>query len=113
MSNREWTRADYIEEDVRRHSEEIRALTKITQENATLLQSAIIENDRSRETFYRFVEQVEKEFERRQTLVDNHENRLRDLENWKSRTGAYWAIVAAVVATASSLLIPFLKSILL
>ena len=113
MSDREWTRADYLEEDVRRHSDEIRALTKITQENATLLQAAIIESDRSRETFYRFVEQVEKEFERRQTLVDDHDKRIRDLEGWKSRTGAYWAIVAAVIAALMSYLVPTLKELLL
>ena len=31
------------------------------------------------------------------------ENRLRDLENWKTRTGAYWAFVSAVVGLGASL----------
>lgn len=110
--SKEWTREDYIEEDVRRHSDELRTLTKINQENATLLQAVILENERSRETFYKFVEQVEREFERRQTLVDNHENRLRDLENWKARTGAYWAFVSAVVGLGAGLGFILIRSLI-
>lgn len=110
--SKDWTREDYIEEDVRRHSDELRTLTKLNQENATLLQAVILENERSRETFYKFVEQVEREFERRQTLVDNHENRLRDLENWKARTGAYWAFVSAVVGLGASLGFILIRSLI-
>jgi len=97
--NAEWTREDYIEEDVRRHSEELRQVTQVTSQNAAALNALIKENERARETFYRFVEQVEKEFERRQTLIDNVELRLRDLEQWKSRTGTYWAMGGFVIAT--------------
>ena len=68
MSNREWTRSDYIEEDVRRHSEELRALTMAATENTAAIREII------------------KEVERRQTVLDDHEKRLRILKTWKSRS---------------------------
>jgi mRNA-degrading endonuclease RelE of RelBE toxin-antitoxin system len=99
---KEWDRADYIEEDVRRHSEEIRQLTKLTQENASILKALIESNSRDREAFFRFTETMEKTLDQRGRYYEDHEKRLRNLEAWKSRSGAYWAVFAAVLASGAS-----------
>jgi len=78
--SKEWTREDYIEEDVRRHSEEIKALTKLSLENAAMLREIL------------------KEVERRQAPVEDHEDRLRGLEKWQAKTGTYWAITTFLIA---------------
>jgi hypothetical protein len=90
MSNREWNRTDYIEEDVRRHSEEIRAITKIATENTVAIREMI------------------KEIDRRQALLDDHELRLRTLETWKSRSMVYWSGVVAVIVFLATTAIPAL-----
>lgn len=84
----EWTRADYIEEDVRRHSEELRALTLVATENAAAIRDII------------------KEIERRERVLDDHENRLRILETWKSRTMVYWGIAIALAVFLATTVIP-------
>ena len=99
MAPKEWDRADYIEEDVRRHSGEIRALTEVTQKNATLLTSLLHEASRDREALQRALDRIEKEFDERTARFEDHEKRLRSLEGWKSRTGAYWALFAFGAAT--------------
>ena len=88
MSNKEWDRADYIEEDVRRHSDEIRALTQIVTENASAIRSLVTE------------------LERRQAPMEDHEKRLRVLETWKSRSMVYWGIAIALVGILASYVIP-------
>ena len=99
MASKEWDRADYIEEDVRRHSEEIRALTKVTHQNATLLQSILHEAKRDRDAMKDALDRIEKEFDERAKRYEDHEQRIRSLEGWKSRTGAYWALFAFGAAT--------------
>ena len=99
MAPKEWDRADYIEEDVRRHSEEIRTLTQVTQKNATLLTSLLHEAARDREALQRALDRIEKEFDERTSHYEDHEKRLRSLEGWKSRTGAYWSLFAFGAAT--------------
>ena len=86
--NKEWDRADYIEEDVRRHSDEIRALTQIVTENASAIGS------------------LTRELERRQAPLEDHERRLRVLETWKSRSMVYWGIAIALVGILASYVIP-------
>lgn len=86
--NKAWERADYIEEDVRRHSEEIRALTQIVTENASAIRSLI------------------KELERGQAPFEDHEKRVRILEMWKSRSMVYWGITITVVGTMASTVVP-------
>lgn len=88
MSNREWTRSDYIEEDVRRHSEELRSLTMAATENTAAIREII------------------KEIERRQSILDDHEGRLRVLETWKSRSMIYWGIAIAVTVFLATTVIP-------
>lgn len=99
---KDWDRADYIEEDVRRHSEEIRQLTKLTQENASILKALIESNARDREAFFRFTETIEKTLEQRGKYYEDHEDRLRKLEAWRSRSGAYWVVLAAALASGAS-----------
>ena len=84
----EWTRADYIEEDVRRHSDEIRTLTKIVTENASAIKELL------------------REVDRRQALMDDHEDRLRTLEAWKSRSMIYWSIAIGVGAALAYAILP-------
>ena len=88
MANKDWDRTDYIEEDVRRHSEEIRAITKIATENTVAIREMI------------------KEIDRRQALLDDHELRLRNLETWKSRSMIYWGIAIAVTVFLATTVIP-------
>jgi hypothetical protein len=109
--NREWDRTDYIEEDVRRHSEEIRALTKITQENASLLSALVKENERCSRDLYEAINRTDKELDRRSEFYRDHEDRIREIEAWKSRSVAYWAIVTAVVGLGASLLFPLIRGL--
>ena len=109
---REWERIDYIEEDVRRHSDELRALVKITQENTTALNILLKEMERFRTDLKNTHDKFERELDRRSGLYRDHEDRLRDLEAWKSRSVAYWAIVTAVVGLAASLLFPIIRNLL-
>lgn len=37
--------------------------------------------------------------------MEKHEARLRDLEGWRSRSGAYWAIVGTFAGAAAALLV--------
>ena len=97
MAPKEWDRADYIEEDVRRHSGEIRALTQLAQENSTALKALLKEQER-------FVKTIDKEFERRAQAMSDHESRLRAIEGWKSRTGAYWTLIAFGMSSVVGLL---------
>ena len=101
----EWNRTDYIEEDVRRHSEEIRALTKITQENAALVAALVKENERCSRDLYKAIERTDKELEKRSAFYKDHEERLRLLESWKARAGAYWAIFGSLAGGVSAFLI--------
>ena len=109
--NKEWDRTDYIEEDVRRHSEEIRSLIKITQENATALNILLTEMERFRTDLKNTHDKFERELDRRSGLYRDHEDRLREIEAWKSRSVAYWAIVTAVVGLAASLLFPIIRGL--
>jgi len=86
--SKDWDRADYIEEDVRRHSEEIRALTQIVTENASAIRSLV------------------QELERRQAPLEDHEKRIRILEMWKSRSMVYWGIAITLVGTIASTIVP-------
>ena len=103
--SKEWERADYIEEDVRRHSEELRALTKITQENATALRALLKEIERERTEAARFAARLEREMDKRAEIYKDHEERLRRIESWKAVSGAYWTVLAAAVAAVSSVLL--------
>jgi len=96
--SKEWDRTDYIEEDVRRHSDELRQLTKITHENTAALGQLIGEVSRLNSS-------LSQELDRRQMGIEKHETRLRDLEGWRSRSGAYWAIVGTFAGAAAALLI--------
>jgi predicted RNase H-like nuclease (RuvC/YqgF family) len=95
---KEWDRTDYLEEDVRRHSDELRQLTKITHENTAALGQLIGEVSRINNS-------LSQELDRRQTVMEKHETRIRDLEGWKSRSGAYWAIVGTFAGAAAALLV--------
>jgi hypothetical protein len=81
MSGKEWTRTDYLEEDVRRNSEEIRALTKVS---AELLGA---------------VKGLTDVVEASKAPMEDHEERLRKLESWQARSGTYWTIAAFVIAS--------------
>lgn len=96
--SKEWDRTDYIEEDVRRHSEELRQLTKLTHENAASLSQLIGEVSRMSSN-------LSQELDRRQSVIDKHETRIRDLEGWRSRSGAYWAVVGTFAGAAAALLV--------
>lgn len=102
---KDWERIDYIEEDVRRHSEELRLLTKITQENATALKALIKETERCHNELKSSVDKFERELDRRSAFYRDHEERLRRIESWKSVSGAYWTVLAAAVAAVSSVLL--------
>lgn len=103
--SKDWERTDYIEEDVRRHSEELRALTKITQENATALKALLKEIERERTETVKFSARLERELDQRAEIYKDHETRLRRIESWKSVSGAYWTVLAAAVAAVSSVLL--------
>jgi hypothetical protein len=105
MSNREWDRTDYLEEDVRRHSEEIRALTKLTQENASLLSALVKENERCSRDLYEAINRTDRELEKRSEFYRDHEERIRVIESWKARSGAYWAIFGSLAGGVSAFLI--------
>ena len=81
MSGKEWTRTDYLEEDVRRNCEEIRALTKVS---AELLGA---------------VKGLTDVVEASKAPMEDHEERLRKLESWQARSGTYWTIAAFVIAS--------------
>lgn len=105
MSNGSWDRADYLEEDVRRHSEEIRTLSKALTEATSAVAIANTEISRLRMALDKQVDIMDKELERRQKVIEGHEKRLRDLEAWKARSGAYWAIFGSLAGGAAAYLI--------
>jgi hypothetical protein len=78
----------YIENDIRGNSDEIRTLTKIVTENASAIKELL------------------REVDRRQALMDDHEDRLRTLEAWKSRSMIYWSIAIGVGAALAYAIIP-------
>lgn len=108
--NKEWDRTDYLEEDVRRHSEEIRALTQATSSNATALTQLITETSRLHTTIEKLQVTVERELDRRQVVIEKHETRIRDLESWRSRSAAYWAVFGTLGGTIAAFLISKLGS---
>lgn len=110
--SKEWDRTDYIEEDVRRHSDELRTLIKVTQENSTALNILLTEMERFRNDLKNTHDKFERELDRRSGLYKDHEERLREIEAWKSRSVAYWAIVTAVVGTAAGLLLPVIRNLI-
>ena len=78
MDERAWS---YMENDIRRNSEEIRALTKVS---AELLGA---------------VKGLTDVVEARKAPMEDHEERLRKLESWQARSGTYWTIAAFVIAS--------------
>jgi len=96
--SKDWSREDYLEEDLRRNSEEIRQLTKLQHENASTVRQLTGEVSRMNSN-------LSQELDRRHTVMEKHEARLRDLEGWRSRSGAYWAIVGTFAGAAAALLV--------
>lgn len=82
----------YIENDVRAHAKDLHELQSLSKETQTALKALIKEQER-------FVKTIEREFDRRENLIDDHETRIRALEGWKAKTGAYWALFAFGAAT--------------
>ena len=78
MDERAWS---YMENDIRRNSEEIRALTKVS---AELLGA---------------VKGLTDVVEASKAPMEDHEERLRKLESWQARSGTYWTIAAFVIAS--------------
>lgn len=102
MDERAWS---YVENDIRRHSEEIRTLSKAVTEASAALIQVNAELTRMRSSFDKQQQQMERELERRQTLIEQHEKRIRDLETWKTRSGAYWAIFGSLAGGAAAYLV--------
>lgn len=105
MSNGQWDRTDYLEEDVRRHSEELRSLSQSTTAASSALSNLNTELARMRASFEKQCEQIDRELERSEKVIEAHEKRLRDLETWKTRSGAYWAIFGSLAGGAAAYLV--------
>lgn len=113
MSNGQWDRTDYLEEDVRRHSEELRSLNKQVAAASASLMQLNGELDRVRDSFDKQRELMDKELERRSEVISAHDKRLRDLETWKTRSGAYWAIFGSLAGGAAAYLVSKLGKVVL
>jgi hypothetical protein len=58
-----------------------------------------------RASFEKQCEQIDRELERSEKVIEAHEKRLRDLETWKTRSGAYWAIFGSLAGGAAAYLV--------